>query len=127
MAFLRSELGRLDKKVELPEIDTLAFAQKLYPDLKRHNLASLCRHLGVALKNAHRAVHDATATAQCLAIMLEEARTKGAQTLQDINELIVGYNRNNRHHITLLVARQQGMININRLVSMSHDTSSTNH
>ena len=120
MAFLRSELGRLDKKVELPEIDTLAFAQKLYPDLKRHNLASLCRHLGVALKNAHRAVHDATATAQCLAIMLEEARTKGAQTLQDINELIVGYNRNNRHHITLLVARQQGMININRLVSMSH-------
>ncbi|MGI6726237.1 MAG: PolC-type DNA polymerase III [Christensenellales bacterium] len=120
MAFLRGELGRLGKEVELPEIDTLAFSQKLYPDLKRYNLASLCKYLGVTLRNAHRAVHDATATAQCLAIMLEEAKTKGAQTLQDINDLIIGYNRNNRHHITLLVAHQQGMTNINRLVSMSH-------
>lgn len=120
MAFLQAELNRLGLSYELPEIDTLAFAQKLYPQIKRYNLASLCKYLGVVLKNAHRAVHDATATAQCLNIMLEESKQKGAVTLQDINDLITGYNRNSRHHITLLVAEQTGMTNINRLVSMSH-------
>ena len=120
MAFLRAELSRLGQQFDLPQIDTLAFAQKLYPDLKRYNLASLCRHLGVVLKNAHRAVHDATATAQCLSIMLEESQSKGAGTLQEINEVITGYNRNSQHHVTMLVAAQEGMTNINRLVSLSH-------
>ena len=39
---------------------------------------AVCRLLGVSLKNAHRAVHDAAATAQCLVKMLEEAAKKGA-------------------------------------------------
>ena len=120
MAFLRAELARLNLSFDLPELDTLAFAQKLYPDMKRYNLASLCKALGISLKNAHRAVNDATATAQCLAIMLQQAAEKGAKTLKDINELITGYNRNNRHHLTILVRNQQGMTNINRLVSLSH-------
>lgn len=120
MAFLTAELKRLDTSFDLPQIDTLAFAQKLYPDMKRYNLASLCKNLGVVLKNAHRAVHDATATAQCLSIMLEEAKAQGANTLQDINSLITGYNRNSQHHITILVSSQQGMTNINRMVSLSH-------
>lgn len=119
-AFLKAELGRLNREYDLPEIDTLAFAQKLYPGMKRYNLASLCKHLGVSLKNAHRAVNDATATAQCLAFMLDAAKQKGAATLQDVNEVITGYNRNNRHHVTILVKEQGGMTNINRLVSMSH-------
>ena len=120
MAFLGAELARLQRSFSLPQLDTLAFAQKLYPDMKRYNLASLCRHLGVVLKNAHRAVSDATATAQCLAIMLQEAAGRGAATLRDINELITGYNRNSRHHVTILVKDQQGMTNLNRLVSLSH-------
>lgn len=120
MAFLRSELERIGLAFNLPEIDTLAFAHKLYPGLKRYNLSSLCRHLGVVLKNAHRAVHDASATAQCLAIMLDQARQKGAQTLKDIDGTVTGYNRNDRHHITLLIASQAGMTNINRLISLAH-------
>ncbi len=119
-AFLKAELNRLGESYDLPEMDTLAFAQKLYPSLKRYNLNALCKHLGVVLKNAHRAVHDASATAQALAIMLEQAKEKGASTLQELNEVITGYNRNNRHHLTILVKEQVGITNINRLVSMSH-------
>ena len=51
-------------------LDTLAFARRLYPELRSFKLGSLCRHLNVSLKNAHRAVHDAAATAKCLALML---------------------------------------------------------
>ena len=120
MGFLRAEMGRIDKAFDFAQIDTLAFAQKLYPKMKRYRLTDLCRNLGIVLKNAHRAVHDATATAQCLVRMLDEARGKGAETLKDINELITGYNRNHRHHITLLVTSQQGILNLNRLVSLSH-------
>ncbi len=120
MSFLRAEMARIDRTFVFAQIDTLAFAQKLYPKMKRYRLADLCRHLGVVLKNAHRAVNDATATALCLAKMLDEAREKGAKTLKDVNELITGYNRNSRHHLTLLVTSQQGMLNLNRLVSLSH-------
>lgn len=120
MGFLRAEMSRIDQAFDFAQIDTLAFAQKLYPKMKRYRLTDLCRNFGIVLKNAHRAVHDATATAQCLARMLDEARGKGAETLKDINELITGYNRNHRHHITLLVTSQQGMLNLNRLVSLSH-------
>ncbi len=119
-AFLKAELNRLGQGYDLPEIDTLAFAQKLYPSLKRYNLNALCKHLGVVLKNAHRAVHDASATAQCLIMMLQEARERGATTLNEINEVVTGYNRNNRHHLTILVKEQVGITNLNRLVSMSH-------
>ena len=120
MGFLRAELGRMGQEFDLPQIDTLTYAQKLYPAMKRYRLQDLCRHLGVTLKNAHRAVNDATACAQCLALMLTETQGRGAATLREIDEKITGYNRNTRHHLTLLVKSQQGMQNINRLVSISH-------
>ena len=120
MAFLREEQARLGQPFDFPQIDTLAFAQKLYPDMKRYRLVDVCRKLGVTLKNAHRAVHDATATAQCLLVMLDAARERGATTLKDVNDTVTGYNRNTRSHLTILVASQEGMRNLNRLVSLSH-------
>lgn len=56
--------------------------------MKTHKLGSVCKALGVSLKNAHRAVHDATATAECLAKMYEKLREeKGITTLRGINSL----------------------------------------
>jgi DNA polymerase-3 subunit alpha (Gram-positive type) len=120
MGFLRAELLRIGQDFDLPQIDTLTYAQKLYPVMKRYRLQDLCRHLGVMQKNAHRAVYDATTCAQCLALMLLETKGRGAASLREIDEKITGYNRNTRHHLTLLVKSQQGMQNINRLVSLSH-------
>ncbi|HSK69708.1 MAG TPA: PolC-type DNA polymerase III [Candidatus Limnocylindria bacterium] len=120
MAFLQAELARLGQSVSPPVIDTLSFSQKLYPDLKRHRLQDLCRYLGVTLKNAHRAVHDAGATAQCLSAMLAQARERGAQTLRDVNDKVTGFSRGARHEVTLLVHAQEGMVSLNRLVSLSH-------
>ena len=71
-AVLQAELRRLGLSWQGPVLDTLAFARKLYPEMKTHKLGTLCKQLGVSLKNAHRAVHDATATAHCLAKMYEE-------------------------------------------------------
>lgn len=119
-AILQQELARQQLTHRSPQLDTLAFAQKLYPDLKRFRLSAVCRHLGVSLRNAHRAVHDATATAQILAIMLGEAQQRGAVTLEDIDRKIDGYTKGIDRHIILLATNQQGLENLNRLVSIAH-------
>lgn len=120
MSFLRAELKRLGKTFDSAQLDTLAFAQRLYPQMRSYRLKALCKALGVQLKNAHRAVHDATATAQCLARMLEDAREKGANTLDDLNVCITGYSRTTQYPVTILAKSQQGLQNLNRLVSESH-------
>lgn len=120
VAILQQELQRQGLKHACPQVDTLAFAQKLYPALKRFRLAAVCRHLGVSLRNAHRAVHDATATAQILAIMLQEGKERGANTLEQLDQTINGYTKGIDRHIILLAKDQQGLQNINRLVSAAH-------
>ncbi len=118
-ALLRAELRRLGRDFTAPVLDTLTLARKLY-DLKSYKLASVCKHLGVSLKNAHRAVHDATATALCLAKMyrkLEEE--KGFTKLSELNSL-KGGTIGESYHVILLVKSQAGLVNLNRLVSIGH-------
>lgn len=119
-SLLKAELRRLGLSWRAPVLDTLTFARKLYPDMKSHKLGTVCKALGVSLKNAHRAVHDATATALCLAKMYKEAREKGLNTLQDLNDELKGGAIGESFHIILLVKTQKGMENLNRLVSIGH-------
>ncbi len=118
-AVLHAELQRLGLRWEGPVLDTLTMARKLYPDMKSHKLGALCKHLGVSLKNAHRAVHDAAATAQCLARMLGAAGEQGLHTLRDLNSLPGGA-IGESWHIILLARTQEGLVNLNRLVSVSN-------
>ena len=119
-AVLESELKRLNLAYDAPQVDTLTLARKLYPELKSHRLASVCKRLGVSLKDAHRAVNDAAATAQCLARMIDEAKKKGARTLRDLNSVGAGCTLGNSWHIVLLAASQDGMTNLNHMISESH-------
>ncbi len=119
-AVLESELKRLGLTYEAPQVDTLTLSRKLYPELKSHKLGSVCKRLGVSLKDAHRAVNDAAATAQCLARMIDDAKKKGAVTLKDLNGISSGYTLGNSWHVVLLAASQDGMTNLNHLISEGH-------
>ena len=46
------------------QIDAMLLARLYVPGLKNFKLSSVCKKLGVSLENAHRAVHDALATAE---------------------------------------------------------------
>ena len=119
-ALLKAELRRLGREFNAPVLDTLTLARKLYPELKSFKLGSVCRHLGVSLKNAHRAVHDATATALCLARMQKDAaEAHGFTRLSDLNQLKGGA-IGESYHVILLVKSQEGLVNLNRLVSIGH-------
>ena len=47
-----------------PQQDTYALAQKYIPGMKNYKLKTVAERFGVSLKNAHRAYHDAYATAE---------------------------------------------------------------
>ncbi len=119
---MKAELRRIGMSFSGPVIDTLAYARKLYPDMKSFRLGALCKRLGVSLKNAHRAVHDATATAQCLQRMFEETRARfpDAGTQEELNAVLKGGAIGESWHIILLAENRTGLVNLNRLVSISH-------
>ena len=121
-SLLRSELKRLNLSCSVPVMDTLTYARKLYPKLKSFRLAALCKHLGVSLKNAHRAVHDAAATAQCLDRMFRDTREQypEIQTERQLNAALQGGAIGESWHIILLAKNRTGLVNLNRLVSISH-------
>ena len=121
-SLLRFELKRLGLKFTGPVLDTLTYARKLYPNLKTYRLGTLCKHLGVSLKNAHRAVHDAAATAQCLSRMFADTREMhpDAGTDRELNAVMRGGAIGESWHIILLAKNRTGLVNLNRLVSISH-------
>ncbi|MBQ8556826.1 MAG: PolC-type DNA polymerase III [Clostridia bacterium] len=119
-ALLKSELKRLGRTFNAPVLDTLTLARKMFTDMKSFKLSSVCKQLQVSLKNAHRAVHDATATALCLAKMIRQLQEeKGLKTIRDLNTLKGGA-IGDSYHVILLVKTQEGLVNLNRLVSIGH-------
>ncbi|MEG2950059.1 MAG: PolC-type DNA polymerase III [Clostridia bacterium] len=120
MGMLNAECDRMGISFHAPVLDTLTFARRLFPAQKSHRLGAVCRMLGVSLKNAHRAVHDAAATAQCLIKMYSLAAERGAKTLQDIDVMVAGESMSTTYHIILLCKTQKGMQNLNHLISDSN-------
>lgn len=54
-------------------ICTLKLSRKLDPDRQQsHRLVDICDRYGIAIANAHDALHDATATAQILPLLLRD-------------------------------------------------------
>lgn len=56
-----------------PVVDTLTLSRELYP-IGSHKLGNVCDYLGIDLTMAHRAIHDAEATAQVFQNMLSQIR-----------------------------------------------------
>ncbi len=119
-SFLKEECNRLGISISMPVIDTLEFSRRLYPDLKTHKLGTICKALGVSLKNAHRAVHDAHATALVLNRMFMECKDKNILKLDQINSELASGAIGESFHIILIAATQDGMTNLNRIVSEGH-------
>jgi DNA polymerase-3 subunit alpha (Gram-positive type) len=104
-------------------LDTLQFSRKLFPELNRHKLDVVAKHLGISLKNHHRAVDDAQATAEIFIKCIGYVTEKGAVTVSDIDRVLSG-NADPRsmpsYHAILLVRNSTGLKNLYRIISESH-------
>ena len=69
MKFLIYNAKNLNFNVNNSGLDTIQLTKELFPNLKRYNLAFLCKHFNIENKNPHRAISDALATYELYKIL----------------------------------------------------------
>lgn len=117
--FIRYNAAALGLGFHNAILDTLKMSRELYPDERKHSLDVVCKRLGVSLENHHRAVDDATATAE---VFLKLAKMKDSDSAgEEINidtrpELLKGQ----KYHIVLLAKNYVGLKNLYKLISKSN-------
>lgn len=84
--FINTEFKRMGMPVmENPVLCTVKLSRRLFPQLQRYNLDSLCTHFSIELTDErHRAHGDAWATAIVMQHCLNAARDWNIETLQEL-------------------------------------------
>lgn len=123
VGFIKEYAEKLDLKVENSVLDTLSLSRAMFPELKRHKLDIVAKHLGVSLLNHHRAIDDATATAGILIKCFDLLKEKDIAFLDEINELYQGkldIKKTKTNHAIILVKNYTGLKNLYKIISKSH-------
>lgn len=107
-----------------PYVDTLYLSRFLNPDLRNHRLDTLARNYEVRLVNHHRAVDDATATAQVFIEMINDLDKRGIPLTSKINQAETEWPRTatKESNMLLLVKDVIGLKNLYKMVSYSNTT-----
>jgi DNA polymerase-3 subunit epsilon len=79
--FLSNEMKLLGRAFPLDGLDTIPLARRLLPGLKRFKLEMVAAHLGITTLNRHRAMGDASVTAEVFLRLLKLAQQQGIYTL----------------------------------------------
>lgn len=114
-SFIAENAARLGLPFENEVFDTLEMSRSLFPDEKTHKLDVMCERLGVSLENHHRAVDDATATAEAFVKLRQIEFEKGG--VKQISEEDL---KRRPNHIIILAKNYAGLKNLYKLVSYSH-------
>lgn len=122
ISFIRKEMKNAGILFDYPVLDTLQLARAVIKGVKRFNLSTISKRLGVSLVNAHRAVNDAEATAEVFLKMLEIMKKDNIQTFDEINSLNKEINCAALFEgsISIIVQNLTGLKNLYKLVSESH-------
>ena len=127
IAILKAELRRLDRAWDAPAVDMVTYMRKLHPEQKSFKPAAICKAMGVKVEKDPATgkpgpADDAAHAAKCLVRMIAETKERfpSATTLRDLNDTVKGGAIGDSWHIILLAKTQQGMVNLNRLVSIGH-------
>lgn len=122
VGFIREKLNQNNLYLDNPILDTLELARAVFPELKNHKLNTLAKHLDVSLLNHHRAVDDATATADVFLKIISLLEEKGVYTFDEINNLNKNkdISKDSVYHVVILAKNLEGLKNLYRLISDSH-------
>ncbi|MCK9443608.1 MAG: PolC-type DNA polymerase III [Tissierellaceae bacterium] len=120
--FIRENMKNNNLELKNPVLDTLELSRAVFPSLKSHKLNIVAKHLSVELINHHRAVDDATATAEILIKILDILGDNGINNFKQINGLNSNKNlaKEETYHVLILVKNLNGLKNLYKLVSESH-------
>ncbi len=74
LEFITSACARLEHEpIDRPLVDTLIVSRRCFPNAPAHSLAELATRLGVAPESVHRALPDATTTANVMMALCRRA------------------------------------------------------
>ena len=73
-----------------PRLCTIRMARRALPGLRRRGLDSIARYYGIPIRNRHRALGDATATAAVLGCLLREADRNGIGRWAELQSWLAG-------------------------------------
>lgn len=71
-SFLRGQLSACNLDWNAPKLCTVRMSRKLLPGMRSYSLGKLCTEVGIDLKDRHRALGDADATAILFSMLLEK-------------------------------------------------------
>ena len=119
--FIREKANRLGLPFHYKIADTLRLSRELFPNEKKHSLNVVAERLGVSLENHHRAVDDATATAEIflkfLDMIAEQYGASAGETNIDTKPALL---KNPRYHVIVLAQNETGLKNLYQLISKSN-------
>ncbi len=121
--FIKVNARNLDLDFDFCILDTLELSRGLFPELKRHKLNVIAKHLKIKLENHHRAVDDAEATAQIFIRCSEILKSKDITNIDQINQEISGavdVKKMPYFHAIILVKDYIGLKNLYKIISESH-------
>lgn len=102
-------------------VDTLRLSRELFPENAKHSLDAVAKRVGVSLENHHRAVDDATATAEIFLKFLDMIREAHGGEAQEVNiDTKPALIKNPKYHIILLARDYTGLKNLYQLISKSN-------
>lgn len=122
-SFIKAACERNGLSYNLTHIDTLAISRGLYPQLAKHKLDTVAKHLKLGSFNHHRACDDAMMLAKIFQQMLIKMKEdyKIADT-EGISRVLPkpSFKSYKYFHQILLVKNQLGLKNLYKLISKSH-------
>lgn len=86
--FVNEHLMKLEMDImPNPYLCTIQLAKYVHPHLPKYNLGMLAESFGVELPQAHRAIHDARATAQLMNKFMAVLQSGGLKAVRDIPKI----------------------------------------
>lgn len=122
-SFIKAVCERNNLSYTLTHIDTLAIARGMFPQLNKHKLDVVAKHLKLGDFNHHRACDDAMMLAKIFQVMLQKLRDEfKITTTAAIGQALPkpSIKTYKYFHQILLVKNQLGLKNLYKLISKSH-------
>ncbi|MBC7765814.1 MAG: PolC-type DNA polymerase III, partial [Hyphomonadaceae bacterium] len=123
VGFINAAANRLGVPFAPCYLDTVKLCRELFPELKRHRLNVVAKHLHISLENHHRASDDAKATAEIFIHCIGMLAQQNVVTLHELNTVFKdkkNIKNMDSYHAVILTKNQEGLKNLYRLISASH-------
>ncbi len=122
--FMRAAARRCGLLFDYTYIDTVPICRSIFPELKSVKLNIVAEHIGAPKFKHHRAYDDANELAYIFIYLLNRLESSnGVHNVGLINSSLKGENVSAQRstHATILAKNREGLKNLYRLISISHD------